>query len=430
MNLIAALFALVLTALITTTTLQRIDESLFHPVILVNAIVSYYILLPAWFLILTSRLHFGHANPQQELIAAITVTVAFYAITIAVYRQTTSLDSLPHTPNCTDVSRNVLLVIGGVGFFGGVFFYLVYVFINGGFIRLLTITPRTAFTGADTARYKFLTYAGLFAGLVTICTAYRPTVLRQDLTQPDKLILVGTAATVFGIVLSLRSRMNIVIPAGYLLLYFDTTNRLPRRKLAQGACVLLAVGMSYTFAETLFTARASDPTRIITAGIIDTIRLEVFMKVIDAVPDTHPYQWGATIVHALGIRWSEMPASYGNQLQQIALGRETKHVTFPAMLLGELWLNYGVVGVLLGGSGLGWALKKTAGLLHSANYLIAGPAPVILLGVLAMLPTSLTWGLRSMWLRVLLPVAVAIGIARVVTEHTQTHRHVSSRERL
>lgn len=421
--IIVGLISLGFTAVVLGTTWHYITDELFHPVVLLNAIMGYYIIAPAWFLLLTGRYRFEHSDPLGNLALTLVIAGTTYALILAVYYRTEpKIRVSPYLPDASAIDRHILFLIGAIGFAAGVVFYLYYVRINGGFVRLLTITPRTAFSAPDTARYKFLAFAGIFAGMMTILTAYRPAVRHRRLSRRDYAILGSVLLVTFLITMTLRSRMNIVIPVAYILLYAETTGRLPREYLLGGAGALFFVGTAYTFVEALVTPHSANLMLVITAGVADTIRLEVLMKIVHAVPESHPYQWGATFVHALGIRWPEMPMSYGNQAQVIATDNQRDYVTFPALMLGELYLNFGVIGTLIGGGVFGWLLKQTRALRNppSARTMVAGGLyPIVLLGVVAMLPTSIQWGFQSIGLRIFVPFVVAIIAAAHFTQRAR-----------
>ncbi|WP_129115513.1 hypothetical protein [Halegenticoccus tardaugens] len=423
MNLAGIFLALVFSISVGFTSWRRVGEDLFHPIVLVNVIMLYYIIGPAWFLLFTNKYHFGESlnDPSGSLTLTLGIAFLTYCVIVGVYSRTSPRTqsysrSNRFFPDTDDIDRRVLFGLGVIGFLTGIFTYLYYVFVNGGFIRLLTITPRTAFAAPDTARFSFLAYAGIMAGMVTIFLAYRPEIRRDNLTKFDYYVLAAILSITFAIVLSLRSRMNLVIPAAYILLYAEDTDQLPRSYLIGGAAALFTVGMSYTMFEAIFADRGAHLMMLVSQGLIDTIRLEVLMHVIDAVPSSHPYQWGATFVHTLGIRWEGMPASYGNQLQEIVIGQQRDYITFPALMLGELYLNFGALGLFLGGGIFGYVLKVVHHMRTQARtWLSRGISPLILLGIVSMLPTSIAWGVKSIWLRVVVPVTLAIFVAYVIT---------------
>lgn len=414
MHPLAFLYTLILTVGVLITTINRIRDELFHPIVVLNAIVTFYIVGPAWKLTLTGDYKLGHANPDGQLAQTLTVIILSYFGILWAYRRTQSDSTLPAVlPKWRGIDHRTLFFLGAFGFGAGVLFYLYYVFVNGGFVRLVTITPRTAFTGPDTARFKFLGYAGLFAGMISMLTAYRPRIVRGDLDTRDYAILGGVLIVTFLIVISLRSRMNIVVPAAYLLLYTEGTGRLPRRHLVAAGAVLFTFGVGYTFIESLFSAREANPALLLIGGVLSTARLELLMDTITRVPEAYPYQYGATFLRSLGIWWPDAPMAYGNQLELVVYGEDRPNLSFPAFMLGEFWLNFGLLGVLAGSAVFGWALKTVSSLRHLTHSTIAMSVyPVLFLGIITAYPTSLSWAFRSVWIRIVLPIGIALYVAQ------------------
>jgi hypothetical protein len=105
--------------------------------------------------------------------------------------------------------------------------------------------------------------------------------------------------------------------------------------------------------------------------------------------------------------------TYGNQLEVIVFGENRPYLSFPALLLGELWLNFGFLGVLAGSVLFGWVLKKVATLRSFGQSTVAiSVYPLIFLGVMTAYPTSLSWAFRSVWIRIVVPVGIALYVAQ------------------
>ncbi len=413
MHPLALLLTLGLTIIVGGTTVTRIRDELFHPIVVLNGIVLFYIIAPAWKLLLVGGYSPRHANPGGQLAQTLAVVLVSYLAILWAYRRTRPDAAVsPFIPRWRDMDTRALLVLGVLGFATGLVFYLYYVLVNGGFVRLLTVAPRTAFAGPDTLRFHFLGFAGIFGGLITVLAAYRPRVVEWDLDVRDGALLGGLIVITFLVALSVRSRMNIVVPAAYLLLYADGTDRLPRRYLVMGGTTLFVIGVTYTFFESLISARDVSLVYLVTDGVVSSIRVEVLMQVISNVPETHPYQHGATLLRSFGITWPGAPLTYGNQLEVIVYGEDHPYTSFPALILGELWLNFGLVGVLVGSVAFGWALKVVSSLRRrTESTSVMSLYPLLFLGVIAAYPTSIAWAIRGVWLRIVLPVVLSFVVA-------------------
>jgi hypothetical protein len=149
-----------------------------------------------------------------------------------------------------DIDTNVLLVLGLLGFVVGLMCYLYYVLVNGGFVRFATITPRTTFQQVpNTGRFRFLGTAGLYAGLFVVYTALRGRFERRDLSRTGYALLTALFVVVMTFAVLRRSRMNILIPAAYVLLYFHTADRIPRRWIFGAGTVVVTFGIGFSFIE-------------------------------------------------------------------------------------------------------------------------------------------------------------------------------------
>jgi len=429
MTIVAAIILVVFTGILSVVVCNRVQEDLFHPLVLVGFIFLYYILAPGGYLLITGAFKWPrvHPDPIGDLTVALLVTLVTYILMLLAYRWV-SLDRLIPAVEELDLpdqrisESDGLVWLGLLGFAAGVVFYLYYVLVNGGFVDLITAVPRNSFqTVPNTGRYRLLATAGLFAGLITTCTGLRQYVERDELSQEGYLLIGILSIVTLSIAVSLRSRMNIVVPAAYLLLYFYTSNRVSTRTIIGGAGVVVAFGGGFTFLEHVLIGGAS--LDVLIRGFIDPTRLELFTVAVQAVPAEQSYQYGQTILRALPVSWSGMPVRYGDQLEVIVIGRNRKYITFPAMMLGELWLNFGPIGLFAGGALFGGALSMIY-ILHQrmSGHLAGGLYPLALLTVLSALPTSIEWATKSMLFRLCIPVVLAIGIVYGYERVTETAR--------
>lgn len=415
---ILVLTAFVVLAGVTTYRYGRHD--LLHPVVLVNGIMAYYVLLPAaWFL--TTEMaavpnRFDLARPARALTVALIVLLAMYVIILAAFRYAGRTDREPFRAEAVaDANSDALLALGLVGFGVGLLIYAYYVVANGGLVRMFLVPTRTAFqTASGTFIFRLIGLLGVFGGYVTVLCALRP-VLERPRANPYALAVAGvlTAITLF-VAVSTRARMVILVPALVVFVYAWTAGWLSRHTLVATGTLVVLVGLGFSAFER--AAMGYNVASIIAAaakGFLQLPRLALVMVVIERVPDVVGYQWGATIPTALHIDAFGWPR-YGTLTERIAVGRDVPGHSMSAMLPGELWVNFGVVGVLVGGTVYGAALRWAYQLRKSSVALVRGVQPALFVCVLLLWPTNLTWGLPKLLVRLLAPVFVAVVVAVVI----------------
>jgi hypothetical protein len=413
-----ALFSLLALAVVAV----YVRRDLFHPLVLVTGVLLYYVLIPTAYLLQTGRFKIIHtqpndkptlvldAGPYEVLLPALALIFATYAVIVLAYRRTDP--SLLPLDRVGDVwaddhaiDPRPLAWIGGVGFLCGIVAYVYYVTVNGGFVELVTITPRLAFQDVpNTGRYRLLALAGVYGGYVVTFTALLPRVEQRTLTRKGSLALGAIFAVTLLVAASFRARKNIAIVAAYLLLYLYTAGRLRDRHAVLGSGGIVVFAALFTFFEHFLIADIS-PWMIL-RGFVTTARLEIFAVVVRRVPEQYPFQYGVPLLRAFLI---EGPLPSTEHFDVIVTGRNRENVGLGAMLFGELYLNFGALGTLLGGAVFGSLLKVVSRTRETpTGYLGAGLYPAGLLIVLSALPISLTWATKSMFLRLVPPIVLAL----------------------
>lgn len=421
---------------IAGTTLQYWRDSIVHPLIVVNALTLYFVVIPGGYLSLTAAYRHDFSDPHGMLLRALAISLVAYLLTIATFTRLDFSSIHDYIPsNSRDsVPPQLLFRIGLFGFLLGVLIYLYYVLINGGFVRLLTVTPRTTFqTVPNTARFKALTLLGTFGGLLTVLTAFTAWNSPDQHQSPPhrglekwRLSLVGilVAATLL-ISVSFRSRFLILIPSAYLLIHFYSARFIRTRHLFGLGGFVVVVGIIFTFLEHLLIGRAS--LDMVIEAAIHTNRLELLALIIDRVPDSYPYLWGETFLRAVWLT-NENLHLYGDYIDVLATGDDTVGVTRSGMFLGELYVNFGLVGTLVGGVLYGALLKFAYRLRESPNYLIRGAYPAAVVSAAFLLPTNAAWALKSLYFRFFPPLALAVVTVYLYCQLTEDRHPIEQRD--
>lgn len=424
---IIALILVLLTTLVAVITMRRIRDGLFHPLTLVSGITTYYILVPTAFLLLTGNFRINHpSGGYVTLLAGIVVLAATYIAIVAGYRLAEQradrfVDRLTkrlsrYMDADVDIYRT-LVWVGLLSVAAGVICYCYYTLVNGSFVRLVTVKPRTAFqTVPNTGRFKLLATAGIYAGTIATLTGLRPAIERQTLSGRQQAGVAVLVAFALFVAVTFRSRMNIAIMGGFMLIYFHTADRVSRRAIASVTAVFVVLGLSFSFVERIIST-GEITLKLLLHPFISTIRLEIIMETVRAVPQLHPYQWGATLWYTIpgGVPWA--PPRMGNQLEHIVFGTARDTYTAPALFVAEAWLNGGLLGTLFAagvyGSVLAAVYRATQ---YTQSALARGIYPLVFLTVLSALPTSFEWAIRSAGFRLLGPVVLAVGAAYFLSQ--------------
>jgi hypothetical protein len=469
MNAWVAISGMMLCALIVctgTVTITAMWSRLTHPLGLIGMVYAYYIIIPAGWLLTKGTYHYNIHQPAQSTAITLAVCLVFYALVVLLYvvmrfddadlrrylrrltRTTWGRDSGFHRPDGgiirtyhtpqpntkrywpleTDRFKSLVLWFGIIGFCLGLAGYVQYVTVNGSFMRLLTVTPRTAFqTVPNTGRFRVLAWGGIVGGYVTVWIGLRDRVVNRSLDIYGWFDFIAVFVGALGMAISYRARMPILIVLAITLVYLYTADIITDRllMLVGSACVGLVVLFSVGEALLIGSMQWGAIVRRLSQMAIHTPRFEALVAVVEAVPERYPFQYGRPLVHIIMIDWADMPLRYGDHVQRIAIGHDTKYITFSALLLGELWLYLGAVGVICGalayGSILGYVDRIGQ---RSQSWLLSGVYPAAIILTVTLLPTNLTWWGQTLLARVALPVLCACGGAYACARMYRAMNHV------
>ncbi|WP_227375269.1 oligosaccharide repeat unit polymerase [Haladaptatus halobius] len=403
------------------TTRKFLFESLIHPVVLMNGIVGYFVVFPAIYIVATGRFRFEYESPFVALAISLAILFGVYLVALFAFHQSDFTRYLSAGPRFDRRVANPYLLfwVGLGGFVVGLLFYLYYVNLNGGFGRLLTVTPRTAFQQIpNTGRYRLFGLLGVFGGFITILSALYPAIASPSREKSPLLwaVVGGASVITIAIAVSFRARMLILIPAAYLLVYLYTTDVITDRHFVVLGSITVFFGIAFTFIEHLLISSAG--IWMLFEAAIHTARLQVFMVLVDRVPSQYPYQWGETFLRAILIGVDGGPLRYGEHLDIIATGKNRPGVTLSAMLTGEFYLNFGVIGALMSGVLYGLCLKFAYQLRTlEMGYLVNALYPVLLVGAVLLFPTNITFGVKAIGLRLLPPLFLSVLVVFLYQHH-------------
>jgi hypothetical protein len=315
------------------------------------------------------------------------------------------------------VSNRFLLWVGIAGFLVGLFSFVYYVVINGGPVRLLTVRPRTAFqTVPQTARYRLIGLAGTTGGFVTVFCAYWGEIKSETLRSFDRILITLVSGINIAVSISTRTRWVVLLPLAYLGIYFYTAERISNRQVTILGLSIIGFGAMFSFVE--LTLIGSGSMNLLIRGFIHTPRFRVFMITINEIPQSYPFQGGATIIRNLGllIGINLSGPKYGDVLDIIVFGTNRKFITLAGLHFSELYLNFGYIGIPIGGASFGIALKIVSNFRsESTSYITHGLYPVILLGAALLVPTHVAYVLKIVYFRMLLPPLAAVLFVKYVT---------------
>lgn len=368
----------------------HVRHRLLHPLALLSGLFIYFIVVPAWYLLLTNNYAFGAslAHISQSTTIAIFISTLTYwlivvsfcalrydlsqfefhpfSITITESPRTHRNDrehnrdrrqQHTNTNNRTRVMDSVIdspqrfyricRYCGYIGLSVGIIAYFLYVIFNGGFDRLLTIQPRTAFNHViDTRRYLYLGKWGIIGGTLSIWLGYRPQIetrSTQSLSWYDYVGLASSALVMVGMTMTFRERFLILLCVGYLVTYCCTSDILTDRITASVGAGAIGLIMLFSSIEIITTGHTlKNVINIVINTLVHVDRFELFIVIIDHVPSQVSYQFGQPILSLFGI----MPVEpYGDIVEVMATGVDEPYHTSSGMLFGEIWLYFGPYGL-------------------------------------------------------------------------------------
>ena len=141
---------------------------------------------------------------------------------------------------------------------------------------------------------------------------------------------------------------------------------------------------------------ASWAAQIFGAG--DWMDIGPLSVIVAKVPESYEYAYGTTV---LSVLWAPVPRTLWPDKPPVRIGPELGQRVFgfdpdrrsgdPPGLIGEMWVNGGIVGVLIGAFILGWLLRWVARLYHTSpasQGLSALPYGLMMVSLALILPTG------------------------------------------
>lgn len=415
---ISATFTLVVlglfAVLLAATTVCHIRESLIHPIVLVNAILAYFVLAPAAYLYATGDFTPMFAEilstPTQAIATTVTVCVMMYAGLLTSFYALNQFDTpqdwiqsfMTRETDTPMIPLRLLFWVGIVGFVAGLLSYGYYVTVNGGFIRFVSITPRLAFqTVPDTGRYRLLALAGIYGGLVTTWAAARPWVERDNAWTNSRRSIIALAIVSivsFAVLASFRARWELFVPAAFILAYVYTLDYVADRVFVGAGTVVGVAVVGFSAVEYLLTGHPG-AVRAFVNGVVHLPRFQVLLAIVARVPEMVPFQGGVTYTEPFFLA------------RQVLLHHDP-HRTFAGTGLAEPYLNFGVLGLVTAGAAFGVLCRITVWVRNAArapttSAIARGLYPALLVAVVFLPAMNIMGALRSIWLRIFLPVGIA-----------------------
>lgn len=398
--------------------LRAFRETGFGPLLCVTGVFAYFVLAPAVYLVLTGDFAYGHADPGTKLARTLGVLLVAYVTLLAGYAlgrtllRRASVSPLDGRP----IDSRAVLLFGLAGMAVGVLAFAYFVTVNGGFVRLMTVKPRTAFqTVPETGRYRLLGLMGVFGGWLTTWIALHPVVddPEESLLSRSGVLLAGTLVVAVAFAILSRERLKILYIVLFGVSYLATTSRVDVRQLAVYGGSLAVLGVSFTAIEQTLI----DSARFVDLfhSVLNPRRLEALMEVVAGVPADRPYQDGATYLKTFVSERGKGTMAYGDQVEVLLHGRNAEAIGFSAMIWGEMWLNFGPTGVLVGSGLYGMAIGAVSSFRRGATAPTSrGVSAVLVATVAVALPAASTWIGKVLFVETLLPVLVAVGAAYLV----------------
>lgn len=389
----------------------------FNPILLFFGVVTYFYIIPAIYLYMTSNYAWHSEIPNRDILVALLVVLLFSTLVSISYLYLPEIKVYLIKPHINQSDSRYIFFAGLLWILIGLVSYTLFVSLNGGFASFLT-GNRALQTVPNTQRYKILAWAGLWSGLPLIIPSSHELYKNMNKRQGrlfvyfiGLLVLVVIIAT-----FSFRSRLKAAYPIIYFLLYFHhQINKISFKGFGVIAA-LGAIGVGgFTLIEYIIIGKNTS-LQLLINGLIYHLRFEPLIAVITEFSREPSFQFGTTFLYG-GIWYDIGVTSLGDQIELILTGRNQPGFTISATVLGELYINYGMIGILFFGAVYGFLLKtiKTT-LLESDNNVSKGLYPAILFITLAVVPTSIGWVLRNFVMVVLPPIIITLVVRQFIVK--------------
>lgn len=396
---------------IAYTTYKTIGEDLFHPLIFVNGAITYFAIVPAIYLLLTNNHHHAYSQSTIAICMAVIFITIFYGCILGGFLLVRDTPRGVHTiqHHISTIRRNRFTIspyTGLLTILGGALSYGYYIYINGTFIQVLTV-PRLSFQAVpNTGRWKILALGLSLTGLLLMWVSYRSCIERGDMSHRQWSLLLSGSVVAFFLVGLTRARMLIVFPLACITVYFYTANKFSTVQIITAVGAIGMTGLLFSSIEHLWITGTLGQSFFNT--LIHTIRFENFVGLIQRVPTQYPYQYGYTFLPGLTqglIPWTQA-------MEIILLGHNIPGHATGAVSFGELYINFGIVGLVVGGLCLGlsfgWVYRLYTHVERTHAY-VRGLYPFVLVTMALTLASSLTWALQALWGRIVPLMIVIVG---------------------
>jgi oligosaccharide repeat unit polymerase len=297
---------------------------------------------------------------------------------------------------------------------------------------ILTSRKRIAEVEGGKTVFGYYRFGMSLAGLAFILAVY--TMVRQRVSWYSGLGAVALASltltVAYSTVTSSRSELFATL-ATAAFMTIAMRGREPRP--GKIAAVVVAAMLGVTFlgglravnqgqASTLSSTTEADALVKNAVGSRSWMDIGPNSVVVQRVPDAYPYQYGKTLVSIL---WAPVPKTVWPEKPPVRLGPVIGPAVFgfdvnrrtgdPPGLVGELWLNGGLIAVVIGMIIFGVLVRRVERWHHLASAtqgLAAIPYGVLVVALCLRLPASDITGVTIWILEDLLPLALLLWLVR------------------
>jgi len=395
----------------------RDREDPFNPILLFTLLAIYFYLIPGIYLFITEDWVWINNVPNKDFLIASLVVLLFFILVISSYFRSPKLKLRGVGFNISSADSRYLFFAGVFWIVLGLVGYLSFVWLNGGFIRLFTVNRTQFQTVPNTQRYKILAWTGLWSGLPLVVSSAHE--LYEDIDNSYRqrflFIVTGIVLAVIVATFSFRSRLKAGYPIAFLLLY--THYRIYKFEIKQVG-IIAALGVigigGFSFVEHIIGSGGTS-IQLLVNGFIYRVRFEPLIAVINAVSVERSLQFGTSLFY--GGMWLDSGITgLGNQIELIVTGTNTSGLTIGGTVIAELYLNYGIIGVIIFAPIYGLLLKTIRStLIKSNNDLAQGLYPAILFIMLAIVPTSIGWVFRNFVIVILPPIFLSLFVRQFLS---------------